>query len=998
MPNALLFSLLNSTVFLNNGTVTSNDTYIYKTIDCLYLEPENVSMVQNVWGAGPTCQYMYKINGTAPPPISCEQIPTEAGYDRPGGDYAATSNYTSTAACQTACCNAAQCLAFVWISMSPGDFLDCKQGQPCCFLKSTVSQFVVSPYPGIVAGQKDPYYNISVVVPPSGMRSAVPLGGIGAGSFELRADGTIHEWTVHNAGPASSAKLGVIEDMMLGVRVADNQSGKYVAKILRTGSLGSSSSSLYADGVDAMTYSGSYPVSKLTIHESSFAAVSDLAVYAYSRFVPGNLNASATPAVTFTLTVSNPSTTNSLNVSLFLSLPLPAFNDCYGTTSGPSNRTQTANAAACLHMCAASSSCNMWTWEADTQSCTMMNGVPLIAYRAGFTCGVSGAWQTDSNNNFVLNQMPSTCLSSNPSPLCGSYSLSTINSTASVSFAAGDSLADLWSAFYKQGSFTGVDQESNAAYGVASATITLAPGQSASSSLVFSWYLPYRDYLGKTLGSFYANLYGSVSDVANEFSTLAIQEQMISDINDHHSVWASPNRSEPDWLADVAINSFSHMRNAMFFKDGRWRQYEAFDCDDVDSVHNDFQRHLPYLWAFPEVEVQKSKTWASFASGGMIQEALATGCSGPPGNLDEAGGRAMSDVTSIWAIGVLELYQTGGMSLGEVNALWPSVVKGLDWQLSQCKNPAAPNLPAYLVSTYDIEVLEKYPTTTYNSFIHLAMMKAVATLAKVVGDAVTLNEAETAFEAGLVAVRSQLWNPETQSFRAYAGFNATMSDSLYGISIAHSLGLGILWNSSAELLSHLQYEAKTNLDDFGLKVLVGREEPAPILGLDTSHWGMAGPTFSYVSLAAGSKDIDGALNPTRLFMDNYRSRVNDQWNLAGLTTSANWTFREHDNGQSWCTSHYGMPLTHYYAHYALSGLQINLPSGNVTINPVYPAPFVVPLLLAGTTGVVSKDRTGLIKVTINFGSLNIPAGGLVVSGKPYPKTVQLTKGQSISWS
>ena len=35
-----------------------------------------------------------------------------------------------------------------------------------------------------------------LVPPPLGIRSAVPLGGIGAGSFELRGDGTLQQFTV----------------------------------------------------------------------------------------------------------------------------------------------------------------------------------------------------------------------------------------------------------------------------------------------------------------------------------------------------------------------------------------------------------------------------------------------------------------------------------------------------------------------------------------------------------------------------------------------------------------------------------------------------------------------------------------------------------------------------------------------------------------------------------------------------------------------------------
>ena len=47
--------------------------------------------------------------------------------------------------------------------------------------------------------------------PPLGLRSAPPLGGLGTGTFELRADGTLCSVTVENASPAGSAKTAVLE-------------------------------------------------------------------------------------------------------------------------------------------------------------------------------------------------------------------------------------------------------------------------------------------------------------------------------------------------------------------------------------------------------------------------------------------------------------------------------------------------------------------------------------------------------------------------------------------------------------------------------------------------------------------------------------------------------------------------------------------------------------------------------------------------------------------
>lgn len=1015
-----LHDALSSSVFLSTGRVAKTDAFVYQAIDCLYLEPENVTLVQNVWAQssrlgvpqpGP-CVLLFQVNGTTPP-VNCETGEKDAGFDRPGYDYVSTPSYASAQDCEDACCNASQCAAWVWVPKAPGPYMGCQDtSQPCCYLKTTAPQPTPAPQiPGIVSGAKlSPH--VPVVVPPVGMRSAVPLGGVGTGSFELRADGTAHEWTIHNASPAGSAKLGVIEDFTLAVRVAaPGSSQASAAKVLKTGSLGSLAGAPGAEGVDAIVYGGSYPMSRLQIEDADLGIASP-ALFAYSRFEPGNLNGSATPAVSFTFAATNPSTTDSLDVSLLLALPLSLHNDCFGTTGTASKTLQAASSLACLQACAAqqtSSLCAFWTWDSSSQMCTLEANIPLIAHRQGVSCGVRGSWAVNPTSTAVsLRQSPQPCLqSANPSPLCGDYTLTLspdANTLASsTSFGTADSLASLWSSFVAGEPLS--SSSPSAPLGAGVATMRLAPGQSGTVTLVFAWYLPNRDFMGRTLGAYYSNLFDSSAEAAASVANADAQLSIVNDINAHHSVFAGG--SEPDWLADVAINSFSHMRNAMHFADGRWRQWEAFDCDDMDSVHNDFQRHLPYLWAFPEVEVQKSQTWAAFAGAdGHINEELSVGCLGPPGGLDQAGGRLMADVTTVWTLGLLELYRFGALErivhrdggLPLVQSLWPKVQGALRWQLSQCQNKDAPNLPAYLVCTYDIEQLEKFPTTTYNSFLHLAMMKAVVALAGEVGDNATASAAQAAFGAGVSAVRAQLWSDEMHAFRAYTTGSTfpVMADCLYGASIAHSLGLGLLWNTT-DLLSHLSVESELNLDAFGLQVLSGREGPMPFAGIDTTHWGMAGPTFTYVSLAAGSKDVDGALLPTKLFMDNYRSRLADQWNLAGLTTSANWTFSDNDNGQSWCTSHYGMPLTHYYTHYALSGQQTDLPNGKLSFSPVYDAPYTVPLLLAGTLGTVSAAAEGTITVAIKFGTLDLPAGGLVVGGRVCPYAVYLTKGESFSW-
>jgi len=55
----------------------------------------------------------------------------------------------------------------------------------------------------------------------------------------------------------------------------------------------------------------------------------------------------------------------------------------------------------------------------------------------------------------------------------------------------------------------------------------------------------------------------------------------------------------PNWLKDLLVNSVSFWRSGFWTEDGRWRQWEAFDCNDIDTIQNDMQRIIPYTLFFP---------------------------------------------------------------------------------------------------------------------------------------------------------------------------------------------------------------------------------------------------------------------------------------------------------------------------------------------------------------------------------------------------------------
>jgi hypothetical protein len=72
----------------------------------------------------------------------CKKSPISVGMDYGGGDYRQDRMPSGSTAemCQTKCCKEEKCAAFTFAPSCPFDMGGCKKGQPCCFLKNTVTR------------------------------------------------------------------------------------------------------------------------------------------------------------------------------------------------------------------------------------------------------------------------------------------------------------------------------------------------------------------------------------------------------------------------------------------------------------------------------------------------------------------------------------------------------------------------------------------------------------------------------------------------------------------------------------------------------------------------------------------------------------------------------------------------------------------------------------------------------------------------------------------
>ncbi len=147
--------------------------------------------------------------------------------------------------------------------------------------------------------------------PPLGLRSAVPLGGLGAGTIELRSDGSLREWNIFNNSPAGGGPKVHLDQAFFGLRA------KFANRAPRSWALRTHP----AEGlppIERIEYSGTFPVSRLRFSDPDLAI--GLELYAYCEFHLRKPEASATPAVIFSFCLSNP-LKEEAEVSLLFNLP-----------------------------------------------------------------------------------------------------------------------------------------------------------------------------------------------------------------------------------------------------------------------------------------------------------------------------------------------------------------------------------------------------------------------------------------------------------------------------------------------------------------------------------------------------------------------------------------------------------------------------------------------------------------------------------------------------
>ena len=222
------------------------------------------------------------------------------------------------------------------------------------------------------------------------------------------------------------------------------------------------------------------------------------------------------------------------------------------------------------------------------------------------------------------------------------------------------------------------------------------------------------------------------------------------------------------------------------------------------------------------------------------------------------------------------------------------------------------------------------------------------------------------------------------------------TDTLYGEMLSHHHFDGTFTLNTSYLHRHLAFELAANNDTYGMRVLSNPVQ-------EDSIWMNGPPTWSYLQLALGKLPAEDALAPLRRMSENFRSRLRDMWNLRALTHTDGSlqpaeTNKTIELGAPREQGHYGFMLTDLYLLPLLSGLNVDLPHGRLSLSPKFAPPYVLPVLIAGMEGSLTSLAKGSYELKVAFGRLQLPASpGLVVDGVSYGVAVDLRAGQSVAW-
>ncbi len=536
--------------------------------------------------------------------------------------------------------------------------------------------------------------------------SGIPLGGLGTGSVELRADGYFHEWQIMNnapwgAGPSVDLPL---DTAYFGIQAADTSAvlgtvPPYNAHLNDPYGL---PWLCHAETIDA---EARMPFTELRYRVAPLPV--DVSLEAFSPFIPLDARNSALPLAFFTFSVWNRSATP-VRVALFMA-------------------------------------------QRNIVGYCEPDNPPVLSYEAhGIRPRIV----------FTRKALPDGC-SSGGSLVIGCRA----DGEADCSYVLGPrSQRDIWEPLRRQGCLEGEcwtdapgwKTDRHIPLGVLAAGFTLAPRQRQRVTFALAWHFPNmweRPYAPKEctaglIGHRYSEWFSSAAEV---FDYGIANQQVLRSRS-----WRFRNdfyrSSQPRWLLD-AVNAqlTTLVKSSWWDQQGRFGIWEGLGCCGLQTTDITHYGSFPLLQFFPELQKSQMRlTAANFEGPGGVPHLMPGNFSCSDRDPKQRIDLAPQFVLLVWR----DSFWTGDMDYAR--EMWPKVraaiehARSFDTDGDGLPNNRGPD------QTYD-----QFPLKGTSAFVGLlfgAALRAAAELARALGEQQTAALLDAEHREAMRQLDDQLWN------------------------------------------------------------------------------------------------------------------------------------------------------------------------------------------------------------------------------------------------
>jgi uncharacterized protein (DUF608 family) len=834
------------------------------------------------------------------------------------------------------------------------------------------------------------------------MGSGAPLGGIGTGFVEIRADGCFYEWQIFNSGPwAMDARSTTAPPpsgpQYLQFLIRAKKDSENVGKIRRL-YLRSDENNLYSlpfvQDVESIEYHAAYPITGLRYNDPTLPV--RISALAFSPFIPGNARESATPGFHVVYTLENPSD-ELVEVSLLGLLDNPL------ASALPDRRltnqvSQSDGVTALLLNTGA---------QSDFPSGI---GNMCLSVTGGESSWISGTfreylhpglcrWETSRLNYMLLDVMQSFVDSGRlpnskrtADPSIGLPSASEIDSASDTQIRqimAALSSDTLLNRVFSDARSSGpvvserellrevrtnlIDKAGKPRLtwgtGALASTVRLAPGQKAEVRFTLSWYFPHHlTPDGHEIGHMYANWFRDAADV-NRF--------LCANYGQHRSLTENFARTLCDTtLGDPMAFAWSSQLSTLVFntwwsKGGDYAIWEGLGCCGLSTTDVDYQGSFPVVALFPELKLSQMQRIITRQNQlGQVPHNYA-------GNFDDVdpGGFARVDMNPQFVMMVLRDYLWTG-DRDYLASMWPHVLRAMTF--TQSLDSDGDGLPDRDTGFQSYDQWRMRGTPSYIASLWIGALNAAVALAQAVGKTEQSDSWKATLLQASASFDRMLFNGDYYSLWADGRLRdeLCMTDQVSGEWFAHLIGLPSSL-SKVNLQRALASIFRNNFNpEFGVHNATAPRRGPELLTLNNLQ---AGGVWSGIEFAFAS-----------LLMDH--GHYNDGVQIVEAI------HRRHLRaGQPWnhveCGGHYSRAMSSWATMLAAAGFKPDRPNKSLTLIPVAPGDFRIPWVTASGFGTLSRAAQTLSlasaqgQLELNRVQLRRPAKAIRLGGRNVAVTV-----------